>query len=233
MSPETGPMPQALGRFGRVVQAVAVGDSGIAGLPDNPAVKNHLRVIHHELTADGWLPTDRDKRRVWWSAAPSWALVVVGVVLVVFGDERSWVYGLVAATAVAYVAFLLGRLPDRLTRTAHRELWRLRDVNEHLSPAGNPSLATYGAAAAAVAVGLYGTTVLLPVDRDLTLAADILLSSPGEQSGNDTIGCGSTCGSYVGPGEGGGWGAGCGGRQLKVRFRSRPGVGGRCPLGAV
>jgi uncharacterized protein (TIGR04222 family) len=186
--------PDTWGALGRKLHEAATGTPGLAGLLRRQGpVATELRATRDDLERRGWLVDDAGRARVRMLAAPMWALVVVGAVLVghAAADDRPFGWQLVATGAVLYAAVPLSRVPE-LTAHGRAALDRLTEANAHLGPAANPSLPTYGAAAAAVAVGLFGTVVLLPFDPDLALAADLLPHAADEEAARTTGAVGDT-----------------------------------------
>jgi uncharacterized protein (TIGR04222 family) len=217
------PAPETWGRLGQVIRIAAAGTSGIRGLLHHRSVQDALAPVRRDLVARGWLLGDERRRTVRQLSVPMWVLAGIGVFITVRAafDDRPFSWLVVATGAVGYAAIALTGAPE-LTRGARRALERFTEASDHLSPAANPSLLTYGAAAAAVAVGLYGTNVLMPVDSELALAADLMYlesqamatraatSSAGSGSGGGSGGCGG-CGGGSGAGDTGGDAGGCGG----------------------
>ncbi|MDG4786204.1 hypothetical protein O7626_09740 [Micromonospora sp. WMMD1102] len=103
-------------------------------------------------------------------------------------------------------------------RSALLLLAQLRRSHDHLSPRHRPALATYGPAAAAMAVALFGTEVLGELDQEMAAEAYVEhravdtgpTGAPGAGYGHAGHGDPGS-GADGGASGGGGCGGGCGG----------------------
>jgi uncharacterized protein (TIGR04222 family) len=207
------PAPPTWGRLGPVVRIAAAGRAGVAGLLHHRSVVDALHPVRGTLIDQGWLLSDERRRTVRQISAPMWVLVGVGVLMIARAvvADRPFGWLVVTTFAVFYTALPLSTAPE-VTTNASRALGRLTEANAHLHPAASPSLLTYGAAAAALAVGLYGTNVLLSLDPALALAAGMIRLKPEEETARETAGsAGSGCGGGGGCGSSSGSGGGSSG----------------------
>lgn len=176
---------------------------GEVGAPDDAEVRQAAAEVRRGLLADGWLVPDRRRDRVGFCGMALGYVAAPGFIATVLflAEERS-AWGWVALTAAAVVLALLAGSRSNRYRSVRRELRRLRDASAHLRPAERPALVTYGPAAAALAVGLFGPAAMASVDPQFAhVVGDLDVGEPdstGSGSGSGCGGCG--CG-----------GCGCGG----------------------
>ncbi|GAA0919511.1 hypothetical protein GCM10009557_90540 [Virgisporangium ochraceum] len=193
----------------------------IGGLGRHPAVRDAVRDLGGDLD-DTWKRTDVPPRHFVSCGIPvlllsaatlAWAVLVppfravTDVPLILLA-----VVGLVAGAVV-------GSQPVPMETIRLRTLRRARERNTHLDPGMNPALRTYGPAAAAVAVGLFGLSAMVDTDlplssvsvRDQTAEADAALAAAtyDDEDGRPIYGCGGFD-AAGGGGGGGSSGAGCG-----------------------
>jgi uncharacterized protein (TIGR04222 family) len=208
-----GPPPK--GRIaGEILRTVTlpVTSAGIAVRTayDHGWVQAAVVDVRDRLVDRGWLIDRRARRRIAACGLPLIVLATVGFVAAAVSTASGEPAGDALAGAVGasigglYLAFLI---PDRYERV-EAELGRLRAAQDHLRPEHAPALVTYGPAAAALAVGLFGTSALLHLDPNLAATA----AGPAAPDGKSKNGAGSGCGGCGGGGCGGcGGGCGCGG----------------------
>lgn len=173
-----------------------------------------LAVLEQKLAERGLLRSQSERTRMRWGAAPSFPVLAIGIGYCVYlathaEDQPSYVVPLVALilATVFYSAFVLPRLltVGRLTRAGRQRLAAEQGRLAYLNPAERPAYETYGPAAVALSVALFGTAALWAVDSDYSSSVQLAGDSSG---GADGGGCGASCG---GDGGGGGCGSGCGG----------------------
>jgi uncharacterized protein (TIGR04222 family) len=202
----TGPVAEQIVRA--VETSGTTGADHLNPMREHTWVREGLARVNGRLVSGGWLLSERDSRRIRMCGVPLLGLSVIGFVGVAFAAARDTpTAGRLAASVGALVAsFLLGRVPDQRP-AVEAELDKLRLANAHLDPEAEPALVTYGPAAAALAVALFGTTVLMPLDPRFALAADLLVAGDpqaaaaaerkaaekAESSGGGCGGCGG-CG---------------------------------------
>jgi uncharacterized protein (TIGR04222 family) len=169
--------------------------------------------LHAGLERDGLLATDEARRAARWAAAPLLALAALGLARLVAGLAADRPVGVlaVAELAVAVAATVLLAWVPRTTRAGRRALAELRSYNTHLSPKLRPSMGTYGAAGAGLAVALYGVAGLWAMDPGFAADAEVERVDGGTPSGYTGDGGGSDGGGSDGGGGCGGGGCGCGG----------------------
>ncbi|KWX19706.1 hypothetical protein AFM11_34235 [Mycolicibacterium wolinskyi] len=180
-----------------------------------------LASLEAQLSARGLVRTRAERARMRWGTAPSIAVLLVGVAscvyLVTQVSHRAEDVVPLVVMVIAVVLFGLVVLPrlltvDRLTRAGRRLLAAEQERLAYLEPAKRPAFATYGPAAVAWSVALFGTGALWAVDADYSTAVQLAGSASG--GGHDGGGCGASCGGDGGGGCGsgcGGCGGGCGG----------------------
>ncbi|MDV3130347.1 TIGR04222 domain-containing membrane protein [Mycobacterium sp. 21AC1] len=175
------------------------------------ASQDDLAALEERLSVRGLTRTRAERIRIRWGAAPAIAIMALGTGYFAYlvtqlsdrPDQIAPLAVMVPATAV-YGVLVVPRLlrVDRLTRAGRRLLAAEQERLSYLEPAKQPAFATYGPAAVALSVALFGTGALWAVDGDYSTAVDL----SGGSSGGDGGGCGASCG-----GDGGGCGGGCGG----------------------
>lgn len=209
-----------------VLAAVAKG-TAIDELVTDPDAKAALddqragldRLLRSQGIATPWDAPDVPKEFMIRAAVPLMVLAAVGAVWVFLWSFR-WYTDIPVALMVLFLVLVLTGVattrPSDMRTVGERAVLRVMTANEHLRPSMRPALTTYGPAAAALAVGLYGLQVLTPTDPALAAAAtddsspdrgagggaDFEFVDPGSASDSSSCG-GSSCG--------GGCGGGCGG----------------------
>lgn len=192
-----------------------------AALLHAPSVRAGLAELRDQLVGRGLLLSEQHaaiKRRGHWLLA----VFVFGLVVAALSNYQSVEY-LLLEMALVVVAMLplYTRAPVR-SAAGEGELRRLRNEHERLDPKLRPNWTTYGAAAAAMAVALFGARALWVSDPDLAeeivaYSADgsnfYFVGGYGGYSGGGDASCGGTssCGSGSSSCGGGGGGGGCGG----------------------
>ncbi|GLI01857.1 TIGR04222 domain-containing membrane protein [Phytohabitans aurantiacus] len=185
-------------------------------LPVQPEVASALHRLRDELERTGLALPEEARTRARVVPVVMLGLLALGVVRLFAGlaNDRP-VLLLVAVLAVLTpVTLVLLRVP-RTGKAAAAALEHLRVRHKHLAPINQPAYATYGAAALAMGVALYGTATLWHADPAFAQEAEIeeqyAAAGGGYYPGGATAG-GDGGGSSGGDGGGGGCGGGgCGG----------------------
>ncbi|GEL24970.1 hypothetical protein PSU4_39240 [Pseudonocardia sulfidoxydans NBRC 16205] len=169
--------------------------------------------IEKRLVADGLLLDAGEQRAVRTAGAWMLAVAALGLLRIVAGIANGKPVGfMVAAFLVVSVIgiVLTARVPGR-TPLGNSTVSMLRDLHDRLSPANNPDWVTYGAAGAALGVGVFGMSALWASDPAFAseLEAQRAAASGGGDSGGGDGGGGA--GGGCGGCGGGGGGGGCGG----------------------
>jgi uncharacterized protein (TIGR04222 family) len=188
----------------------------VSGLFD--ASQGDLLALERRLSRRGLVRTRAERARMRWGTAPSVLVLALGVGYCVYLGIALFDHpdGAVrfAAACVATVLYATVMLPllltvNRLTRAGRRLLEAEQERLSYLKPSERPAFATYGPAAVALSVALFGTGALWAIDADYCTSVDLAGDSSG---GTDGAGCGASCGGDGGGGcGGGGCGGGCGG----------------------
>ncbi|MFV8049307.1 TIGR04222 domain-containing membrane protein [Mycobacterium sp. 48b] len=203
--------PEIDGFTGRVLErAGADPDHTVPGL--YAASGDELAALEAQLSRRGLVRSTAERTRMRWGTAPSILVMALGVgygiyLLTSLSDRpiHAVTFTAVALATVLYGALVLPHLlgVDRLTRAGRRLLAARQRELAYLEPARQPAFDTYGPAAVAMSVALFGTGALWAVDSDYSTSVQLAGDSSG---GADGGGCGASCG-----GDGGGGGGGCGG----------------------
>jgi uncharacterized protein (TIGR04222 family) len=183
------PVPDPTALSTAVLAAVTDG-TPFADLAEHPRVRAAIDDLKAGL-GDGWSREDEmlPRRAFLVSSLPMIAVGVAGVAWATVPPLR-WFTDVPLAVIGLLVVIGGVRMvgpPDSVPTPAQRAVGRAWERNGHLAPAMNPALLTYGPAAAALAVAMYGMTVLASVDPDL--AGTTLYVSPWEDDGF-VAGCG-------------------------------------------
>ncbi|MGH3715493.1 MAG: TIGR04222 domain-containing membrane protein [Micromonosporaceae bacterium] len=215
---QTGPVPADATRLEQAVHHAIGENARRTGLPRHRSVRSELDSLESGLTRAGLLlsPENRDRAR----KAALWLLPVLGlgVIRMVAGaaSGRPIGYLLVLVLLLGVTTIVLVAKRPRLQTPAGAKLLE-RTYAEHsaLRPSLSPSMATYGAVGAGMAVALWGTSSLWREDPTFASAAGMRLSTGGSgtgYTGSSSSGCGSASGGSSCSGGGGGCGGGgCGG----------------------
>ncbi|MBE1535169.1 TIGR04222 domain-containing membrane protein [Actinomadura algeriensis] len=177
-------------------------------LSRDPKVRAALEGLRAELERAGQLlgPAERDGRRA--AALPLLAVAGIGALFVLIFPGDAPLTALVAAflieAALAVSALVLVLGPWSRTAEGKRAMAAYEERHGHLAPWNDPAWTTYGAAAVAAGVALFGLPALSGAEPDFTEAADLRKDFGG---GAGAQGAG---GGGCGGGDGGGCG-GCGG----------------------
>jgi uncharacterized protein (TIGR04222 family) len=177
-------------------------------------VSDALDAIERRLTSGGLLLDGGERRAIRGIGGWMLAVAALGLVRIVAGvaNNHDVAFLVVATLVVTVIAVVqLVRAPTR-SPLGNRSLARLRAEHHELSPSNRPDWVTYGAAGAALGVGVFGMSALWASDPAFAdeLAAQRLASGGG--SGGDG-GSASSCssGSSCSGGSSCGGGGGCGG----------------------
>lgn len=169
-----------------------------------------LAQLRTRLIEYGYLCGPQQRRAVGLAAIPVWAVVAIGGVRLVAGaaNHRSVGFLVVVVLVLVAVGMRLMRCP-RLTPRGEAIRTEMLGGNSHLRPSNAPAFATYGPAAAALSVALFGVAAIWALDPALAAAAGMM--APGVSGGGGGHSCssgdtGSSCGSSSSCG-----GGGCGG----------------------
>jgi uncharacterized protein (TIGR04222 family) len=199
----------------RAIHLAAAEPVGPSRLRSHRQVTAALAAIESRLVAAGLLLSGERRRRIrsvgWWMTA----VAALGFARLLAGIAGARPVGfLLAALAVvgAVAVFQLLRSPRRSV-LGHRTLIDMRRRHQSLAPAMKPDWQTYGPAAAALGVGVFGMGALWASDP--VFADELALqraSSGGYADGGGSAGSSSDGGGSGGSGGGdGGGGGGCGG----------------------
>lgn len=176
-----------------------------------------LDALQEELRRAGLALEPDAQRRARTGAKVLAALFLLGLFRVFAGVSNNRpVFLLVLALVPVFVITLVLwlRMPVR-TRAATRALAEARAKYAHLRPSQQPSWQTYGATNTAMAVGLYGATVLWVADPEFAQHAGISQQQAAMGStagfGGSSWSSGDSGGGSSGGDSGGGGGGGCGG----------------------
>jgi uncharacterized protein (TIGR04222 family) len=189
-------------------------------LPLHRPVQTALDGIEKRLVAAGFLLSDAERRRIrsigWWLVA----VAGLGLLRLLAGiaDGKPVGFLLVALLAVSLGAGVLLAWAPRRTRSGDRLLARLKVDHHELAPDSRPDWIAYGPAAAALGVGIFGTSALWASDPAFAEELAMQRATSGGDGGSASYGGGgdsgggdSGGGSDGGGGGGGGCGGGCGG----------------------
>lgn len=185
-----------------------------ARLPLHRSVRTALDATHARLVTAGALLSDAQRRRIravgWWLGA----VAVLGLLRLLAGvaEGRPVAFLIVALMAVTAVAAVQLVHAPRRSRAGDRLLAQLTEEQHALHPDQRPDWVTYGPAAAALGVGIFGTSALWASDP--AFAEELAVQKGAVAGGSDGGGSfyfsgGGDAGS--GGGDGGGGGGGCGG----------------------
>lgn len=184
----------------------------VAGLLD--ASRGDLLALERRLSERGLVRTRAERVRMRWGTAPSVLVALFGIGYCVYlgvqlfdRSDHAVPFTVVLVVTILYVAVVLPALltVNRLTRAGRRLLEAQQERLSYLKPSARPAFATYGPAAVAWSVALFGTGALWAIDGDYSSSVELAGDASG---GADGAGCGASCG---GDGGGGGCGGGCGG----------------------
>ncbi|MGN9909716.1 TIGR04222 domain-containing membrane protein [Phytohabitans sp. LJ34] len=228
----TGPPPDGATALERAVHDAAARSADPGAVAADPAVATELARVEREMESAGLVP-DADTHGALTTARHLLtAVLVLGVARLLAGiaNEKSIIFLMLVLLALGATIAVLWRKRPRRTRAGDRVLAALREDHSHLAPPNNPAWQVYGPAAAALAVGLYGSNALWVADpgfaaeaavrKDLATAYANSTSSTGSGTAQTCSGSSCGCGSGSGGGSdsgggtggsGGGGGGGCGG----------------------
>jgi uncharacterized protein (TIGR04222 family) len=168
-----------------------------SSLLDSNAVAGAVRQLRERLESAGLITNELQRRAIRRWALPCFALVLLGAIRIEAGSTSNHPTGyLMLATALALFAGLYLRTdpPATTTRAGRAAVARTRSQHRHLQRSSNPSYVTYGPAAAAMGVALFGTVALFDLDPAFAAQAEIHRTAAGDsnRSGSDN---GSSCSS--------------------------------------
>jgi uncharacterized protein (TIGR04222 family) len=227
----TGPLPPWASRLDEAVYAAAESGLSQQWLRADPAVLAAVADVKRGLERANLL-LGREIRRS--ARRGSWlllALVAVGAARLGIGLGRGapvdYLWTALALVVIAYLV-LIARIPRR-SLAADAMLVQLRRGHRHLAPAAKPDLGTADPGLVAMAVALYGVSVMSTLDPEMaqeardehestyTGSSGAVGSGGGSgdsgsgDSGSGDSGSGGGCGGGGGGGGCGGGGGGCGG----------------------
>ena len=206
----TAPLPRDAAPLDWAVYEATASGYTAARLPDHPAVSATLAQIRGSLEQAGLLlsPSQRERARLFVYA--ELILVAIGLARVAAGvaNGRPVKDLLMSFLLVAVFLVFMASLPAR-TRAGTAVLGDLRRRYAHLAPAQKPAFQTYGPAAAAMGIGLFGLGSLYALDPGFASDTGAPLHL-GHSDGGSSCGGGSGDSGGGGCG-GGGCGGGCGG----------------------
>ncbi|BCB90807.1 TIGR04222 domain-containing membrane protein [Phytohabitans suffuscus] len=227
----TGPPAEDATAFERAVHDAATRSALPGSLRADPVVAAELARTAGSLAGAGLIPDAQTRAALTMARHLLTAVLLLGVARLLAGvaNEKPVIFVLLTVLVLGGTVAALWRWRPARTRAADRALAVLRGGYPHLAPAHRPAWQVYGPAAAALAVGLYGSHALWVADpgfaaeaavrKDLATAYAQSASSAGTST-SDGAGAGHTCsscgggtgdsGSSGGSGSGGGGGSGSG-----------------------
>lgn len=200
-----GPDPDPLEKAIHFTTAVPVARGR---LQHHRTVGTALDAVHARLVAGGLLLSDDDRRRYrcvgWWTVG----VAGLGLVRLLAGIAAAKPVGYLLLTLVVVAVVGLVQLTHapRRSRAGDRVLATLRAEHHTLSPVMQPDWAVSGARAAALGVGLFGTSALW---ASAPAFADELALHRAAVGGGSSFDGGGDIGCDGGAGGGGGDGGGC------------------------
>lgn len=183
-------------------------------LPLRPEVAGALRRLRDDLERTGLAVPEEARARARVVPAVLLGLLGLGVVRLFAGlaNGRPVLLLLAVLLVLTPVTLVLLLRVPRQGPAAKAALDALRGQHHHLAPINQPAYATYGAAALAMGVALYGTAALWQADPAFAEEADVeeqyAAAGGGYYASSPD---GGASGSSGGDGGGGGCGGGCGG----------------------
>jgi uncharacterized protein (TIGR04222 family) len=176
-------------------------------LPFHRPVQTALLVIEERLVATGLLLSEDQRRRI--RRVGFWMLGVAGLGLVRLlagiAEARPVGYLLVALVVVTAIAIVQLAVAPRRSRLGDRTLAGLRANHHALAPSMRPDWHVYGPAAAALSIGVFGTSALWASDPAFAeeIAAQRATSGGSGDGGGAAVGGGDSGGGCGGGGCGG------------------------------
>ena len=210
---QTGPLPSGVTPLDTAVYSAAGRRIRVRDLGSDPWVTAAVDQLRERLENAGLARTAAQRRtaRLW--AIAGTTLVGIGIARLVAGIGNGKPVGFLVPSVVLAVFVTIAMLvtpSGTATRAATRGMAELRRRHQYLSPGQSPSYATYGAAAAAMGVALYGAASLYDMDPVFAAGADTVRAKAANGwAGAD--GGGTSCGGGGGTSCGGGGGCGGGG----------------------
>ncbi len=205
-----GSPPAGLDDLGTAVFNAALQQTR-ASLQRHSWVRAALADLHRDLGRAGLVLDAQARARARIAGWVMLAVAALGIVRTVagVGNDRPVTYVVLATIGAALAgAYLVAVLPRR-TRAGDRALAALRTRYEHLAPTRHPAWSAYGAAAAGISVGIFGSAALYAGDP--TFATQAAISRDGIWAGGSSGGSGCGGGGESGSGSSGCGGGGCGG----------------------
>ncbi|WP_280468892.1 TIGR04222 domain-containing membrane protein [Nocardia cyriacigeorgica] len=169
------------------------------------AAAGPVRDLRTSMVERGYLTGEVDRREARDAGMPILIVGILGLVRFIAGIIAGNPSGfLVPCLLVLAFAGWWVMTPDPLTSRGESAKARALTDNAHLRPSNSPAYITYGVAAAAVAVAVFGAAALTVLDPGLAQAVQPPTGGDGGSSGGDG-------GGGDGGGCGGGGCGGCGG----------------------
>ncbi|MCW0212921.1 MAG: TIGR04222 domain-containing membrane protein [Pseudonocardia sp.] len=176
-------------------------------------VSTALGRIEERLIREGLLLSEEQRSTIRRTGLWMLAVAALGLFRLLAGLANARPVGfLVLALLVVGVITVveLMRAPRR-SRAGDRALAALRTQHHGLAPSMKPDWVAYGAGAAALGVGLYGTSALWASDPAFADELAVQKAAAGSGWGSDSGSSSWSGGDSGGGGDGGGGGGGCGG----------------------
>lgn len=174
-------------------------------------VRAALATIDARLVAAGLLLAAQRRRRIRLVGLWMLAVLALGFVRMLAGTAAGKPVGFlgVEMVGVALIGFSLLCSAPRRSKQGDEALAGMRISLDRFSPGQRPDWTVYGPAAAALGIGLYGTSALWASDPAMAQELAVQrLGTGGSSDGGSSGGGGSSCG---GGGSSCGGGGGCGG----------------------
>lgn len=207
-----GTLPAGADDLERAVHQTASSPVARTRLRLHTPMRDALDRIERRLVDDGLLLDADERRAVRTSGAWMLAVAALGLLRLIAGIANGKPVGFLVAAflGVTVVGLVLTLRVPRRTPLGDDTVSMLRARHHRLSPANRPDWITYGAAGAALGVGVYGMSALWASDPAFAseLEAQRAAAAGGGSSGGDS---GSSCGGGGSDGGGGGCGGGGGG----------------------
>ncbi|MEO3815893.1 TIGR04222 domain-containing membrane protein [Plantactinospora sp. B24E8] len=218
------PLPYDATRLDAAVYEAAETATASRSLATHLKARTAAREIHDELEAAGLLLDPKTRRSAGRGAWVMLAVLAVGIGRLAIGIGNGQPVGylfLALLLVAAGYCVLVARMPAK-NGAVGALVDQLRERHRHLRPDQRPALGTYGPAAAAMGVALFGAGLLQHLDPELAAevyasqqaAAATSTGSSGVWGGGDAGSGGADHGSLgggCGGGSSGGGGGGCGG----------------------
>lgn len=197
----------------RAVYQAAVAGANRRQLMGDRGVQSTLADVERQLVSSGLLTSGPGRLLIRLAALNMVLVTAFGIVRWIAGNSAgkptNYLLGLIILSAI--LTLFVVNAPRR-TRAGDQALAAIRGEHQWLRAAYQPSMATYGGAAAVLGIGLFGVSTLITMDPAFAeeIQARQFVSTTGSGGGSSDGGGSSGCGSSGGDGGGGG-GGGCGG----------------------